>query len=99
MNFAICFVLLALAACAHSAPLPEETKYSTNKMFEGDMNDIQGALLDIQTAGQDLQTEEGMLEQVVAKKADFEAAEKTLEAAVTNVYQNEWKPKDGQPTN
>jgi len=88
MNFAICFVLLALAACAHSAPT-DEKKYTDNTMFEGDMNEIQGMMLDIVSAGQDLQMIEGKLSQVLAAKDDFITAEKKLEAAVDKkIYEN-----------
>jgi len=93
MNFAIFSILLALAACAHSSPALKGI-YTDNKMFEGDIDDIQGMMLDIVSAGEDLAKIEGKLSQIVAEKEQFEKAEKVLEGAVNkDIYLNEFKAK------
>jgi len=92
MNFAISFVVLALVACAHSSPA-EGGKYTEKKTFEGDIDEIQGMMLDITSAGEDLGRIEGKLSQIVAAKEKFSTAEVLLETAVNkDTYENKWKP-------
>jgi len=94
MKFAISFVVLALVACAQSATVPPaDGKFTSNTLFEGDINEIQGMMIDIASAGEDLAKIENGLAQVVANKENFDTAEKLLEAAVDkNDYKNSWKP-------
>merc|ERR1739848_924262 len=89
MNVAITFVVLALVACAHSAP---QGSYSTNKMFEGALDDIQGSLADIKIAEGDLASIEGRLGALAEGKADIADVDVLLDKAVDkNAY-----PEQGQ---
>ena len=87
MKFALSFVAaLALLTIVNGANKPEEIKL---KYFEGNLDQIQEALLDINSAGNDLGKMEGKLEQLVAKISDLFAAEKALATSVdASVYDN-----------
>jgi len=66
-------------------------------MFEGDIDDIQGMMLDIASAGEDLAKIEAKLSTIVAEKEEFEKAEQVLEAAVNkDIYKNQFKSTDEQ---
>jgi len=100
MNVAIPFVVLALVACAHSAPNGEEaaapaTSDTPSAMFEGDLAAIQTSLLDVKAAGEDLGVIEGKLEKLVTQKEAIAGAEKLLQDAVDKSgLVNGWKPID-----
>jgi len=83
MNVAISFVVLALVACAHSAPA-EKLAPEPSGMFEGDLDAIQGSLLDIKSAGEDLGVIEGKLKTLMDDKSKIQDAEGLLQAAVAN---------------
>merc|ERR1711981_1344594 len=84
------FALLALAALASVDASPEGT-YTENKFFQGDLDNIQGALIDVATAGEDLSKKEDQLHTLVGMSSTIMDAETILETAVDKTaYQNNY---------
>ena len=82
------FALLGLAALASVDASPEGT-YGDSKFFQGDLDEIQGALIDVATAGEDLSKKEDQLYNLVGLSSTIMNAETTLEAAVDkDMYNN-----------
>ena len=78
-----------------SSSKPAE-KYTTNKLFEGDLNEIQGSMMDIKSAAEDLETIETKLSDLAGKKDTIHQAELLLERAVDKTaYTNGWKGEGG----
>jgi len=84
------FALLALGALASVDALPEGT-YTDSKFFQGDLDNIQGALIDAATAGRDLSAKEDQLYNLVQMSSTIMDAETILETAVDKTaYQNSY---------
>jgi len=72
--------------------LPAEGKYGKTKLFVGNLDEVQGALADIASAGVVLGTLEGQLKQLDADSAKILDAEKALELGITTTtIANAWK--------
>ena len=81
--------MLPFATCE-----PEGT-YSTSKYFENTLDGIQGALIDIGSAKNDLDVMEKKLEAIVDGSSMIFKAEIVLENAVAkDVYENAWKESE-----
>jgi len=93
MKFAPYFIALALFSCANAAPAPEGNgKYTDSRFFEGTLDSVQGAIIDMLMAGEDLDIMEAKLEELVKQRQVIFDAETLLEAAVdASVYDNEFK--------
>ena len=89
MKLAISFIAaLAVLALSNAAPSPAGI-YSKSKFFEGNLDQIQGAIIDINRAGNDLGRMEVKLDELVKKKASIFKAETALSNAVdSSVYEN-----------
>jgi len=91
MKFAPYFIALALFSCANAAPAPEG-QFTDSKFFEGTLDSVQGAILDMLIAGENLDIMEAKLEELVRQKQVIFDAETILEAAVdAAAYDNEFK--------
>ena len=91
MKFALSLVALSLLAAVDAVPAGGGT-YSSNKLFEGVLDQVQGALEDIALAGIDLETMEGKLQVLVDNADTIFTAEKNLEDAVdASVYKNDFQ--------
>merc|ERR1712122_281374 len=94
MKFAVCIAALALMATIEAAPAPAGTYGDAagtpgSLKFESNLDGIQGALVDIEAAGVDLETIKGKLEAIVDGSGDIYAAEAALELAVdSGAYTN-----------
>merc|ERR1711899_432732 len=88
MKFAICILAFALMATIEAAPATESGLYGSetagdgSKYFANQLDGVQGALVDIEAAGTDLNTIETKLEALVDGSAKVYAAETALETAV-----------------
>merc|ERR1712045_520198 len=89
MKFAICILAFALMATIEAAPTEtglygSDTPADGSKYFAatGQLDGIQGALVDIEAAGTDLATLKGKLEALVDGAPKVYAAESALETAV-----------------
>merc|ERR1712122_185916 len=87
MKFAVCIAALALMATIEAAPAPAGTYGDAagsagSLLFENNLDGIQGALVDIEAAGVDLDLIKGKLEAIVDGSGDIYAAESALETAV-----------------
>jgi len=101
MKFAICILAFALMATIEAAPATETGVYGSDtpadgsKYFAatGELDSIQGALVDIEAAGTDLATIKGKLEALVDGAPKVYAAEAALETAVDSAaYTNAFTP-------
>ena len=88
MKFVICIAALALMATIEAAPAIESGLYGSetagdgSKYFANQLDGVQGALVDIEAAGTDLNTIETKLEALVDGSAKIYTAETALETAV-----------------
>ena len=90
MKFAICILAFALMATIEAAPATETGVYGSDTPSDGSkyfaatgkLDSIQGALVDIEAAGVDLDTIKGKLEALVDSASLVYAAESVLETAV-----------------
>ena len=90
MKFAICILAFALMATIEAAPATETGVYGSDTPSDGSkyfaatgkLDSIQGALVDIEAAGVDLDTIKGKLEALVDSASLVFAAESVLETAV-----------------
>ena len=84
------FIVVYFLKSCTSIPSPKG-KYTSNKLFESDLDYIQGAMLDIGAAGEDLKTMERKLAELVGKKDTIYQVEDLLQGAVDKtVYLNSW---------
>merc|ERR1712141_468224 len=98
MKFVI--ALLALTALASAEKGQAETvavpgKYGTNTFFTGTLDNIQGALVDVKSAGEDLGAKEDQLDALVKDSMKIMSAETLLETAVEKAaYANSYATAD-----
>jgi len=101
MKFAICILAFALMATIEAAPATETGVYGSDTPLDGSkyfaatgqLDSIQGALVDIEAAGTDLATIKGKLEALVDGAPKVYAAEAALETAVDSAaYTNAFIP-------
>merc|ERR1712062_752414 len=96
----ICILAFALMATIEAAPATETGVYGSDTPSDGSkyfaatgkLDSIQGALVDIEAAGVDLDTIKGKLEALADSASLVYAAESALETAVdSSVYANAFK--------
>jgi len=89
MKFVITLLALAALASATEETVAVEGKYGDNKFFSGTLDNIQGALVDVKSAGEDLGAKEDQLDALVKDSMKIMSAETLLETAVEKAaYQN-----------
>ena len=92
MRFAYCIVTLGLGATIQASPEGVYGTEGNGRYFENNLDGIQGALVDISKAGEDLVTIETKLEALVDGSALIYKAESVLENAVVKTdFVNAWK--------
>ena len=92
MRFAFCVVALALCAKIQARPEGDYGTEGDGRYFENNLDGLQGALVDISKAGEDLKVLENKLECLVDGSALIYKAESVLENSVgKDVYINAWK--------
>jgi len=92
MRFAFCVVALALCAKIQARPDGDYGTEGDGRYFENNLDGLQGALVDISKAGEDLKILETKLEGLVDGSGLIYKAESELENSVgKDVYNNAWK--------
>ena len=92
MRFAYCIVALGLGATIQASPEGVYGTEGNGRYFENNLDGIQGALVDISKAGEDLVTIETKLEALVDGSALIYKAESVLENSVVKTdFVNAWK--------
>ena len=82
------FLVLLLTIVSTKA----EGKFSTSRYYDGTLDEIQGALIDIASAKLDMEVMEGKLEQIVSASSAIFKTESYVEWAVDRcAYKNAWK--------
>ena len=95
MKFTLCIVALAIMASVEAAPAPGVIELPTNDVddyFQASLKSVQGAIKDTIRAGQDLETMETKLQNIVDASAAIWRAESATEYATSSTpYTNLWK--------
>merc|ERR1712001_109376 len=95
MKFVITLLALAALASATEETVAVEGKYGDNKFFSGTLDNIQGALVDVKSAGEDLGAKEDQLDALVKDSMKIMNAETLLETAVRKPdYKNSYVEAD-----
>merc|ERR1712080_701434 len=92
MKFAPYIIVLVLFCCAKAAPQYGNGKYTDSKFLEGKLDKIQGAVIDMMLAGEDLEVGEKVLEKLVSQKQVVFDAESLLQKATdASPYNDVWQ--------
>ena len=86
------YLLLAVTMMSNVDAVPEGTfEAQGNKFFEGGLDDVQGAIEDIESAGEVLASLEGQLKDLDANSGKIIAAETAIEAGIAKSnIKNAW---------
>jgi len=97
MKFALCVVVLTIMVSMEVVPTPGiELPSSDPDYFEEKLKSVQGAIKDTIRAGQDLETMEKKLQNIVNLSSHFYRTESATEYATdSNAYANGWKGSAG----
>jgi len=88
MKFALCIVAVAMMATVDATPAYSDVSYFSDG---GTLDNIQGAIIDVVSAAEDLGVMEGKLEAIVSASTDVFAVESNVEYAVDRAaYANNW---------